>query len=59
MTKLNIYDNLINQPNEKIEAIKKILPDCFDIDGNLLAEKRLWYAKKAIENNWSQTIILH
>ena len=39
MSKINIYDDLKNQPNEKIEAIKKILPDCFDKDGNLIAER--------------------
>ena len=39
MSKVNIFDDLQNQPNEKIEAIKKILPDCFDIDGNLIGEK--------------------
>ena len=39
MSKINIFDDLQNQPNEKIEAIKKILPDCFDVDGNLIGEK--------------------
>ena len=39
MSKINIYDDLKNQPNDKIEAIKKILPDCFDKDGNLIAER--------------------
>lgn len=39
MSKVNIFDDLQNQPNEKIEAIKKILPDCFDVDGNLIGEK--------------------
>ena len=39
MSKINIFDDLKNQPNEKIEAIKKILPDCFDKDGNLIAGK--------------------
>ena len=39
MSKINILDDLKNQPNEKIEAIKKILPDCFDKDGNLIAGK--------------------
>ncbi len=39
MSKINILDDLQNQPNEKIEAIKKILPDCFDVDGNLIGEK--------------------
>ncbi len=39
MSKINIFDDLQNQPNEKIEAIKKILPDCFDKDGNLIAGK--------------------
>jgi adenine-specific DNA-methyltransferase len=39
MSKINILDDLQNQPNEKIEAIKKILPDCFDVDGNLIFEK--------------------
>jgi adenine-specific DNA-methyltransferase len=39
MSKINILDDLQNQPNEKIEAIKKILPDCFDKDGNLIGEK--------------------
>ena len=50
MTKINIYDDLINQPNEKIEAIKKILPDCFDIDGNLLAEK----LQEVLSNNFAK-----
>ena len=39
MSKINILDDLKNQPNEKIEAIKKILPDCFDKDGNLIGER--------------------
>lgn len=39
MSKINILDDLQNQPNDKIEAIKKILPDCFDKDGNLIAGK--------------------
>ena len=39
MSKINIFDDLQNQPNDKIEAIKKILPDCFDKDGNLIAGK--------------------
>ena len=39
MSKINILDDLKNQPNDKIEAIKKILPDCFDKDGNLIAGK--------------------
>ncbi len=50
MTKINIYEDLINQPNEKIEAIKKILPDCFDIDGNLLAEK----LQEVLSNNFAK-----
>ena len=39
MSKINIFDDLQNQPNDKIGAIKKILPDCFDKDGNLIAGK--------------------
>lgn len=39
MSKVSMYDDLKNQPNDKIEAIKKILPDCFDKDGNLIGEK--------------------
>ena len=37
--KINLIDDLKNQPNDKIEAIKQILPDCFDSDGNLIGEK--------------------
>jgi len=37
--KISLIDDLKNQSNDKIEAIKKILPDCFDLDGNLIGEK--------------------
>src|SRR5574343_556213 len=50
MSKVNIYDDLKNQPNEKIDAIKKILPDCFDKDGNLI-EGRL---KEILTNNFEK-----
>ncbi len=50
MSKVSIYDDLKNQPNEKIEAIKKILPDCFDNNGNLI-EPRL---KEVLSGNFEK-----
>jgi len=49
MSKVNILDDLKNQTNDKVEAIKKILPDCFDKDGNLI-EGRL---KEVLTNNFA------
>jgi len=39
MSKIHINDDLQNQPNEKLEAIRKLFPDCFDADNNLIPQK--------------------
>ncbi len=37
--KINIYDDLANKPNEKLAELKKLLPNFFDIDGNLIIDE--------------------
>ncbi len=43
--KINIYDDLANQPNEKLQELKKLFPNFFDIDGNLIIEEMQNFCK--------------
>ena len=49
MTKINIFDDIKNQPNEKLQALKQLLPNLFDQDGNLIENELKQFVKQNYE----------